>query len=338
MIRILCTGDSHTWGQGVPGILEEFDPPVVAGDLRLASFKSNGYVNVLRRVVENITDSYSQELYAQDIANIYQVKYAKPCAVIENEGIEIIFEGSVLRLEVQLSDCIMRPEILIDQVPRDVPQLGAAQSENVYRLFTFLVEEGKHTVSIRAVEGKVLLYKVESYGGACAVMNSGVGSCPAKRYYEEFWSDHVAQVEPAIVIAEAHTINDWLTGETLEEYRQNLAELLERYKSLGAKVLLLTVSPILGHEILDENPVPYSAYVEMSRKAAVDADIKICDANTIMSLCLNGLDEKTAWTYFFDDNWHPNERGHAIYAELIRQVILPEIKNSGGNAKWKQQK
>ena len=326
MIRILCTGDSHTWGQGAPGILQEFDPPAEAGDLRLASFKSNGYVNVLRRTLERITGSYSREWNAPDIAESYHLNFVKPCAVIEDKGIEITFDGSMLRLEFQLSSCMTQLEVYLDGMRKDMPRLDAAESENEFRLFTFLMEEGKHTVFLRAEEGQVLLYKVECYGGACAVINSGVGSCPVKRYYEEFWYDHVAQVEPAVIIAEAHTINDWLTGETLEEYRYNLVELLNRYKALGAKVVLLTVSPILGQQFVTENSVSYSDYVEVSRQAAIDTGTKVCDANAIISLCLNGLDEKASSDYLFEDDWHPNERGHAIYAEVIKQVILWDYK------------
>ena len=72
MIRILCTGDSHTWGEGVSGmsvgIYSEFDPPAVCGELRLANFCTDGYVNVLRRELERATGSYSKEWEAKDIA------------------------------------------------------------------------------------------------------------------------------------------------------------------------------------------------------------------------------------------------------------------------------
>lgn len=325
MIRILCTGDSHTWGQGVSGIMEEFEPTVVAGDLRLASFKSKGYVNLLRNALEKMTGSYSEEWSGQEIADRYHTKFCRPCAVIENENIEFRFKGSMLRLEFRRDNCLAIPEIIIDRVAKDMPELLPAQGENDYRLFTFLVEEGEHTVTIQAKQGILLLYKVESYGGTCAVINSGVGSCPAGRYLEEYWQDHVAEVRPDVVIAEAHTINDWLTGETLKEYRSNLTSLLEKCKSLGAQVVLLTVSPILGEQSLPGVLTKYCEYVEMSRLAAGDAGIKICDANAIMKLCLDGLGEKAASDYLFDDNWHPNERGHALYAELIRQAIIIEF-------------
>ena len=71
MKRILCTGDSHAWGQGVKGLLEEFTPAVVAGDLRLASFRTAGYVNRLRRRVEEKTGSFSREWSAGALAALF---------------------------------------------------------------------------------------------------------------------------------------------------------------------------------------------------------------------------------------------------------------------------
>lgn len=53
MLKIVCTGDSHTWGQGAKGAVEAFDPPVVAGELRPVDFGTGSYVNVLRRAVED---------------------------------------------------------------------------------------------------------------------------------------------------------------------------------------------------------------------------------------------------------------------------------------------
>lgn len=320
MIRILCTGDSHTWGQGVSGIMEEYDPPVVAGDLRLASFRSNGYVNVLRRTLEKHTGSYSQEWYAKDIADQYGIEFVKPCAIIEYEGIEIAFTGSMLRIELQLGDSVTKPEVIIDHVLKEIPNLCPAQSLNNYRLYTFLLEEGEHTVSIRAIEGQVLLYKVESYGGSCAVINSGVGSCSARRYYEEFWDDHVMQVQPDIIIAEAHTINDWLLNKTAAIYKEDLKFLIKMFQSISAKVVLLTVSPIRGNQFLTGNKDQYSDYVEVSRMVAAETGVEVCDANAIMS-------RRMSEENIFDDDWHPNEHGHAIYTELLKNIILNNAKN-----------
>ena len=321
MIRILCSGDSHTWGQGVPGILEEFDPSVVAGDLRLAGFRSRGYVNVLRNALEKMTGSSSEEWTGREIADKCHVNFRKPCAVIGEESIELAFRGSMLRLELRKGQAPVIPEIIIDHEKKELPELPAAQGENDYRLFTFLLEEGKHTAKIRAGKGSLLLFRAESYAGACAVINSGVGSCSAGHFLEDYWQDHVAEVKPDLVIAEAHTINDWLTGESPEEYRDQLKVLLEKYQSIGARVLLLTVSPILGEQSLPGKTARYDEYVEMSRAAANEANVRICDANRIMHLCLEGLEEKAAFDYLFDDNWHPNKRGHALYAEMILQAI-----------------
>lgn len=325
MIRILCTGDSHTWGQGVSGLLSEFDPRVAGGDLRLASFRTNGYVNVLRREVEKATDSYSKEWTAKEIAAMSGAEFCKPCAVMKGERFSFSFNGAMLRVQCRLGEMSAMPEITIDDKLQDVFELPVAQSDNDYRILVFLLEDGDHKVSIGAGHGTLLIYRVETYGGSCAVINGGVGSCAVQRYIEEYWCDRVENVKPDIVIAEAHTINDWLTEETTEEYYSHLVAMIDKYHSTGAKVILVTVSPILGEQTRNGNFAQYNDYIKMSRLAAKDSGITLCDANTIMQICLESMDEKSAAEYLFDDCWHPNERGHALYAELIRQVILPML-------------
>lgn len=325
MIRILCTGDSHTWGQGATGLLSEFDPPVVAGELRLASFRTNGYVNILRREVEKATDSYSKEWTAEEIAAISGAEFSKPCAVIQNKRFSFSFTGAMLRIQCRAGEKSAMPEVIIDDKLQDVFEVPAAQSDNDYRILAFVLEEGEHKVSIGAQQGSLLVYRVEAYGGSCAVMNGGVGSCAVQRYIEEYWCDRVENVKPDIVIAEAHTINDWLTEETPEEYYSHLVTMIDKYRSIGAKVVIMTVSPVLGEQMLNGNSAQYDDYIKMSRLAAKDSGITLCDANTIMQICLVGMDEKSAAEYLFDDYWHPNERGHALYAELIKQMILPML-------------
>ena len=327
MIRILCTGDSHTWGEGVSGmsvgIYSEFDPPAVCGELRLANFCTDGYVNVLRRELERATGSYSKEWEAKDIAAMQGAGFCKPCAVIKNKEISIPFRGAMLRMQCRLGEIPTMPEIIIDGRHQEVFELPPAQNENDYRILTFLLEEGEHHISIGTRKGELLIYRLESYGGPCAVINSGVGSCPVQRYIEHYWSERVENVKPNIVVAEAHTINDWLTQETTEEYYQHLVTMIEKYRAIGAEVILVTVSPVLGQQSWNENQAQYSEYVEMSRRAAKDSDIFLCDANAIMKISLEGMDENTVAKHLFGDNWHPNERGHAFYAELIKQMVLP---------------
>ena len=59
---IICTGDSHTWGQGPAGLLEHFtDPEVQAGELRPSPFDVPFYVNLVRDEVNRRTGSSAYE-------------------------------------------------------------------------------------------------------------------------------------------------------------------------------------------------------------------------------------------------------------------------------------
>jgi len=81
---IVCTGDSHTWGQGIPKLEDTFDPPVTAGDLRLVSFRFGCYVNLLRDMINEKTGSSAKELTAEDIRRIYGKKQILDCAAVDD--------------------------------------------------------------------------------------------------------------------------------------------------------------------------------------------------------------------------------------------------------------
>ena len=54
----------------------------------------------------------------------------------------------------------------------------------------------------------------------------------------------------------------------------------------------------------------------------MDAKIPLCDANAIMAECIRGLPEGQASSLLFYNGWHVNDRGHALYAELLAQTLL----------------
>ena len=321
MKRILCTGDSHTWGEGAAGLAEEFDPPMVAGDLRLTRFCSGGYVNRLRHKINQYTGSYAKEWTAKEISALPGASLSAPWAEIGEEAVSLLFSGALIRMEFCAQSSPSVVEVSIDGVSSDLIDLQS-QVKNDYRLLTFHLEEGEHRLSLHACRGKVFLYRIESYGGSCAVINSGVGSSPSLWYKERFWESHVASVNPDIVLMEAHSINDWLTGISLDNCYRNLMELIEGFRSLRSSVILMTVSPILGEQRLLGLTTEYGDYVEISRRAAMDAKIPLCDANAIMAECIRGLPEGQASSLLFYNGWHVNDRGHALYAELLAQTLL----------------
>ena len=316
MIRILCTGDSHTWGQGAKGLWESLDPSPVAGDLRLTAFCHNSYVNLLRRMVEKATNSHSFEWEAPALAELAGAPYQPPCAALTDKTpLTLGFTGALLRFQVKLS---ATPTTFVWAVDckAQIEALPAAASDNDYRLFTCHLTEGTHTLTLKAGNGTCYLYRVESYSGAAAVINAGVGSQPTARYQETFWDSHVAAIKPTLVLAEAHTINDWLSGVTPAQYERQLTRLLEAYRRLDAAVALLTVCPIGGAQKRPDTADDFIAFVEASRRAANDANVPLCDAHALCSVLVADMTPDERAAYLLDDVWHPNERGHAIYAQL----------------------
>lgn len=324
MLRILCTGDSHTWGQGADGLEKEFDPPWVGGELRLASFKSGCYVNRLRNMVNEATGSKSAEWTARELADMSGAEFEAPCAVIDQRSVELEAEGSLFRIEFGMICGESEACIELDGQTVREENLQAEQALNAWRIAAIHAEPGLHRLKIRAERGEVRLFRVEAYSGACAVINSGVGSCPVNRLLSDFWKNYVEAVRPDAVLMEAHTINDWLTGDDPETYFRRLKALIEEVKGIGAVPVLLTVSPIGGEQILPGLAAEYDLFIEASRRAARACSVQLCDANRMMKIMTDGMTEQERFDFLFADNWHPNERGHAVYAQMLFEAISNE--------------
>lgn len=316
MRRILCTGDSHTWGQGTAGLAESFFPPVVNGDLRPAGFSYGCYVNRLRDRLNAESGARCREWTADALAAQPGVRLDVPCAIVGDAPLTLSFSGELLRVYAAGSPGASRLEAVIDGrvQPAD---LHTGHPENAYRPLTFHLPEGTHTAQLRAAQGTVRLYRAESYEGPLAVINAGIGSCPTFRYREAYWADYVAAVRPDITLMEAHTINDWLAGDPPEAYEERLVGMIGALRELGSAVILLSVSPIAGDQQVPGTAAPYTAYVQASRRAAARTGVPLCDAHAVMALCLEGMTEQQASAFLFDDPWHVNDRGHALYAQLL---------------------
>ena len=323
MIRILCTGDSHTWGQGTEGLEKEFEPAWVGGELRLTGFRAGSYVNRLRRLINAATGSSAQEWTAQELAKKIGAEFAAPCAVIERE-IEVPFDGKLIRVEFGMTQEPSAAEILIDGRVLGEWNLQSERTVHAWKLITLHPEAGRHVLTVRAKKGQVRLFRLEAYDGSCAVINSGVGSCPAERLRTDFWKDYVEAARPDIVLMEAHTINDWLTGETPEAYCAVLQRLMAQVRQIGAEPVLMTVAPIGGEQILPGLAAEYDQFVEASRRSAQMEKVRLCDANALMKIMISGMTDRQAGEYLLADNWHPNDRGHAVYAQLLYEAVASE--------------
>ena len=279
MKTIVCSGDSHTWGQGPAGVETYFaDPAVVAGELRPVPFGYPCYVNLLRDEINRRSGSTAFETEPKiEITGDYVTDRSADLArfYYRYEGHNNIIAESVFAAD------------------------GVRETENAVYVFG-------DTITIKP-KHRLFLYRCELYSGRYAVINAGVGSCTTTRYLKQFYKDYVQHHDPCLIIAQAHSINDWLNRVPLSDVKRNLINILNGCPQ--AKALLLTVAPIGGKTALPFNETDYDKYIEESRLAAKSAGCAIADGNRAI-----GNDT-------FSDNWHVNEIGHRVYFETIIDVL-----------------
>jgi len=312
---ICCSGDSHTWGQGATGALAFLHNVVEAGTLRLMPFGPPSYVSLLRTYIKDKTGSYAEELYAEDLAEQYHLSMREDYAIIEEEPICFSTKAGFFRLEFMGQTETSKADIYIDGHFYQNLDLTVKDATNAYRLFSVSLDETveEHQVEIRCVEGDVLIYRIENYYGEYAVVNCGVGSSSAEKYFDIYWDSHIIPCNPSIVVMEGHTINDWLSGNSPEVSEHVLIKMIGAIKELGAVPIFLSVSPIEGEQINDLG-IDYQCYIDAGRRAAEVTNIPYIDTNTL-------LKKVQKETKLFDDNWHVNDLGHMIYAEEIIKAL-----------------
>ena len=318
---ISCTGDSHTWGQGGRDVRRTYEGwgrySVVGGEHRMVPFANGAYVNLLAERVNARTGSSRTDYEARVLADAYGLVPAENCVIAG--GLRLPFDGALLRLQFFLPPWHAPAEIRVDGNVFWEGDFYRKDRKNPYNLLTFRLDDGPHVLEL---SGKAaMLYRIEIYRGPWAVVNCGVGSCPAGRYLNEYYDAYVAPLSPAVVIAQGHTINDWLTDETPADYEQLLAALLGRMKAGGAETHLLTVEPILGRQ-LSRSGDAFADYIAASRRAAAQAGVPILDAHAALSPQLAALpDDEARFSAWYEDNWHPNAAGHALYARVAWEGI-----------------
>jgi len=151
--------------------------------------------------------------------------------------------------------------------------------------------------------------------GKYRVINSGIGSCPTFKYLDEYWDGYVVSYDPEIIVIQPHTINDWLTGEGPDIYRNHLERYIGAALKITEKIILTTVSPVLGEQTVPGNPgALYADYIDQIYIVGKSRGIKIADVYP-----------KLSDPSYFSDIWHVNIKGHKIYADTIMEILKEMI-------------
>ena len=317
MNRTVCVGDSHTWGEGATGVDNAFDPPAVGGDSRPVKFAPPNYVNLLRRTLstdfceilpEHLTcPQEGEHAVFTDYTIPFQGEFGRVMLYYHPDGgkVEFLLDGQPYTTEDTCFDASILPP--------------ARTAQRLHRFVDIWAScGGAHSLRIRS-DKPVYFYRAEFYNCGRAVLNAGVGSCPTGTFLNEYWDMYVARYKPDEVIINPMSINDWIVQTSIEDYERNITELVNRTRALGARPILVTVVPITGSQYFGESGLHYDEYIDATRRVAARENVPLADANRAVSeeRARTCKDEDEFFRLFCHDCWHPNDRGHAIYAQEI---------------------
>lgn len=318
---IVCTGDSHTVGQGADSIKTRHKPKSKAvyntagkGISRGGNLETGSYVNLLRKMVgcdyalTNGSALRAQTGYplvndAVCLEGAYDLpkgwKYHTVC---------LMETTTPAKMAVLIDGKPVRQEVLYTELPR--------YDQWSFRNIAVPCDE-KQQVTLVPLGGAVYISHIQHDKGEYALINSGIGSCTTKRYLEEGFSYCVEEFKPDIVIAEAQTINDWIHYESAWLHGKYVNELLERCKAIGARLVFSTVAPICGCQESKQFGISYDAFIAESQKAGEREDVLFADSYGAFLETIAPIPEEEWFDFLYVDNWHVNGLGHRIYAETI---------------------
>lgn len=180
-------------------------------------------------------------------------------------------------------------------------------------------------------EGYVSLVKLFCgvNGYAVRAINAGISGHKS--------NDMLARLDKDVLAHRPHWIsiscgvNDVWHGErgvALDQYQQNMTEMVDRCLKAGAKVLLLTATPI--HENLDspENQ-RLQAYNDFLRRLAAEKQILLCDLFKAFAEVYKN--KRRTENLMTTDGVHMNPRGNRFMArEILRSLgaVPPELRRA----------
>ena len=323
---IVCTGDSHTCGQGADSIRTKYKPKnpnniyntAGKGISRGGDLAHPCYVNLLRDMVAQATGS--EYALTGGMAIRAQTRYPLVNAAVKLEGEYRLPKGWQLhticlmettktaQLGIYVDGRLVRREALHTPLPR--------YNEWSFRNICIRCEQDQQ-VTLKPVDGDVYISHIQHDKGAYAVINSGIGSCTTKRYMDEGFTYCVAEFDPAIVVAEAQTINDWIHYDSSETHETMLNRLLDHCKDNGAKLIYSTVAPIRGAQESKKFGLLYEDFIAASKRVGQRDDLLFADSHAAFCEEISQIPQEEQFDAFYVDNWHVNGRGHKLYADTI---------------------
>lgn len=321
MKTIVCSGDSHTCGEGASGfsrvdhMMLGFDP-AGKGIGRYILPDTQCYVNLVRHFVNDATVSASSLRRCRELCAETGLPVEMNCIPLTRRvSLAVAAELAVFQFAEKKTPAIVN--IYLDQTLYRTVTLYAPRTrfgEWSFRNISVSCH-GAHTLGLEVIDGEAWLSSLETFGGEWAVIGSGVGSCDSGRYCREYFEEGVAEFSPSIVIAEMHTINDWMEGFTPTEYKKNIHMLIDSILKIGATPIMLSVSPIVGEQD------GYEALVAAAEEAVLEHGVPFANAHAVFEQRMQGMTEEQRRESMYSDRLHVNNAGHRIYADTIKSVL-----------------
>lgn len=109
-------------------------------------------------------------------------------------------------------------------------------------------------------------------------------------------------------------MNDWRKGVSKKEFKNNLIYMIDKFESIGSRVILLTINPDYQGFLKGTNKA-IDDYNCIIRETVREKHIKIADVNSLWKRKIKPIQKGLR------DRIHPNKLGYKIYYESLLHVV-----------------
>lgn len=203
MKTIVCTGDSHTCGQGATGFYTDLDGvynTAGKGIGRNMAFDGKGYVNLLRDGICRLTHSSAYEILPQSLDG--QGKYSAQSRLLKLCGpLSVLASGDLALVLLGETQSPAVADIYVNQKPYKTLRLETKAPR--YDGFSFkyvpVFCEGGGRIEIVPRQGEVFARHILVFCGCICGGEQRRGLVPCGRYLSECFDDGVEVFRPDLI-------------------------------------------------------------------------------------------------------------------------------------------
>jgi lysophospholipase L1-like esterase len=176
----------------------------------------------------------------------------------------------------------------------------------------------------------VLEQQLRAGGRDVAVINAGIGGNTTADGLARFEIDVLAH-EPNFVVIMFGLNDSWIDdGQTrsrltVDQYRSNLATMVQRLRDRGVETILMTPNPAIAPKYPAARNVTLKPYVNVVRELAQREQLPLVDVyRRIAEMAIEGVDLNSLFT----DAMHPNPAGQKLIAGMLAAQFDEQLAES----------